>query len=73
MYPSPQQEYEKQMHFIYEEQEKMKLRKLEREIKNKMAERHDYQAYYYRPAVAKYHRVAKEVADELDALAGDRV
>lgn len=73
MHTSPQQEYEKQMHFIWEEQEKMKLRKLEKEIKAQMAERHDYQAYYYRPSVAKYHRVAKEVADELEALSGDRV
>lgn len=72
MYPSPQQEYEKHCHFIYEEQEKIKLRKLEAQIREKMGERHDYQAYYYRPATAKYHRVAKEVADELQSLSGDR-
>lgn len=72
IYTSPQEEYEKTLHTIYVEQQKMKLRKLEKEIKEKMAERRDYQAYYYRPVTAKYHRVAKQVADELDALEGDR-
>lgn len=72
LYPSPQQDYEKMCHFLYEENEKMKLRELEKQIRAKMAERKDYQAYYYRPAIAKYHRVAKEVADELEALQGTR-
>ena len=69
---SPQEEYEKQCHVINEEQQKMRLRKLEAEIKAKMAERRDYQAYYYRPVMAKYHRVAKQVAEELEALEGER-
>lgn len=71
IYCSPQQDYEKQCHAIYEEQEKIKLRKLEALIHAKMGERRDYQAYYYRPATAKYHRVAKEVSDGLEALQGD--
>lgn len=45
--------------------------KLEAEIRLKMSERNDYQAYYYRPTVAKYHRISKEAADELEALRGD--
>jgi NADH dehydrogenase (ubiquinone) 1 beta subcomplex subunit 5 len=72
MYPSPQEEYERTLHFIYEEELKMKLRKLEKDIKDKMAERRDYQAYYYRPVDAKYHRIAKQVAEELKELEGDR-
>lgn len=44
---------------------------LEGEIRRKMSERNDYQAYYYRPTVAKYHRISKEAADELEALRGD--
>lgn len=68
---SPQEDYEKMCHFLYEESKKMELRQLEKDIKAKMAERRDYQAYYYRPIIAKYHRVAKEVAEELEALAGD--
>lgn len=71
IYPSPQQEYEKMLHNIWEEQEKMGVRKLEKQIREKMAERNDYQAYYYKPATAKYHRVAKQAANELEALEGD--
>lgn len=56
VYSSPQQEYEKMCHHLYEEQEKIAIRKLEREIREKMAERNDFQAYYYRPSIAKYHR-----------------
>jgi len=36
-----------------------------------MAERNDYQAYYYRPVIAKYHRVSKEAADYLESIRGD--
>ncbi|KAK7789471.1 hypothetical protein R5R35_012246 [Gryllus longicercus] len=68
---NPQQEYEKFLHFVYEEQEKKQLRILEKEIKRKMAERHDYQAYYYRPVTGKYSRVAKESADKIEELTGN--
>lgn len=71
IYTSPQQEYEKMCHYIFEEQEKIKLRKLEAQIRSVMAENQDYQAYYYKPATAKYHRVYKQVAEELEALRGD--
>lgn len=36
-----------------------------------MSERLDYQAYYYRPAIAKYHRISREAAVELEELRGD--
>lgn len=72
IYPSPQQDYEKMCHYIKEEMEKMELRKLEKLVKEKMSDRHDYQAYYYRPGIAKYHRVAKEAADQLMELDGDK-
>lgn len=71
VYPSPQQEYEKMLHVINEEQEKAALRKLENQVRDKMAERHDYQSYYYRPASAKYARISKENADYLESLRGD--
>lgn len=71
IYASPQQEYEKMCHMLHEEQELMAIRKLEREIREKMSERNDFQSYYYRPGIAKYHRVAKKAADELEALEGD--
>uniref|UniRef100_A0A2M4ACR1 NADH dehydrogenase [ubiquinone] 1 beta subcomplex subunit 5, mitochondrial n=1 Tax=Anopheles triannulatus TaxID=58253 RepID=A0A2M4ACR1_9DIPT len=69
--PSPQQEYEKMLHHLHEENEKAMIRALEKQVREKMAERNDYQSYYYRPAVGKYHRVAKEAAEELEALRGD--
>lgn len=59
------------LHVIQEEQERMALRKLEIQVKDKMAERRDYQSYYYRPAIAKYHRISKESADYLDSIRGD--
>ncbi|XP_035907593.1 NADH dehydrogenase [ubiquinone] 1 beta subcomplex subunit 5, mitochondrial [Anopheles stephensi] len=69
--PNPQQEYEKMLHHIYEENEKAQIRALEKEVRAKMAERNDYQSYYYRPAIGKYHRVAKEAAEKLESLRGD--
>ncbi|XP_045514523.1 NADH dehydrogenase [ubiquinone] 1 beta subcomplex subunit 5, mitochondrial [Pieris brassicae] len=68
---SPQQEYEKFLHFIDEEAQKMKLRQLEKDVVSKMAERHDYQAYYYRPMINKYLRVNKQTGDEMLNRLGD--
>lgn len=59
------------LHVLQEEQERMALRKLELKVRDKMAERHDYQSYYYRPAVAKYARISKEQADYLESIRGD--
>lgn len=56
------------LHLIQEEQEKVQLRRLEAQVKSKMSERHDYQAYYYRPAIGKYARISKETADKLKDL-----
>ncbi|XP_044732257.1 NADH dehydrogenase [ubiquinone] 1 beta subcomplex subunit 5, mitochondrial-like [Chrysoperla carnea] len=71
IFPNPQQEYEKMMHYLYEEHEKIQIRNLEKKIRNLMNERHDYQAWYYRPGIAKYHRASKEAADYLLSLRGD--
>ncbi|CAG4960169.1 unnamed protein product [Parnassius apollo] len=68
---NPQQDYEKFMHFIDEEQQKAKLRALEKEIIKKMSERQDYQAYYYRPMVNKYLRTNKQVGDDIYNRVGD--
>lgn len=59
------QDYEKFLHFIDEEAQKVKLRALEKEILKKMSERQDYQAYYYRPMVNKYMRLEKQAGDEI--------
>ncbi|XP_058463325.1 NADH dehydrogenase [ubiquinone] 1 beta subcomplex subunit 5, mitochondrial [Malaya genurostris] len=69
--PNPQQDYEKILHMLYEENEKREMLELEKQVRNKMAERNDYQSYYYRPAIGKYHRVAKEAADYLESIRGD--
>lgn len=71
IYPSPQQEYEKILHYIYVENEKAQIRKLEDKVHQMMNDRNDYQAYYYRPASAKHYRVSKEAADYLESLRGD--
>ncbi|KAG8233598.1 hypothetical protein J437_LFUL001009 [Ladona fulva] len=68
---SPQQEYEKMLHMVYEEAERMKLRKLEKEVKAKMAERGDYKAYYYLPAYPKYYRYSRELGEKLESIQGD--
>ncbi|XP_055531542.1 NADH dehydrogenase [ubiquinone] 1 beta subcomplex subunit 5, mitochondrial [Wyeomyia smithii] len=68
---NPQQDYEKMLHHLYEESERMQMRALEEKVREKMAERNDYQSYYYRPAIGKYHRVAKEAADHLKSIRGD--
>ncbi|XP_023946495.2 NADH dehydrogenase [ubiquinone] 1 beta subcomplex subunit 5, mitochondrial [Bicyclus anynana] len=68
---SPQQEYEKFLHFIDEEAQRKKIRALEKEVEQKMAERNDYQAYYYRPMVNKYLRIERKVGDDIMDRIGD--
>ncbi|XP_052746816.1 NADH dehydrogenase [ubiquinone] 1 beta subcomplex subunit 5, mitochondrial-like [Bicyclus anynana] len=68
---SPQQEYEKFLHFIDEEKQKAKLRALEKQVLSKMAERHDYKSYYYRPVYNKYIRINKKIGDSLIMEMGD--
>lgn len=63
IYTDPQQDYEKYCCYLFVEQEKIKLRELEQAILKKMAERNDYQAYYYKPVPGKYYRAIKEQSD----------
>lgn len=71
IFNSPQQEYEKFLHVVYEESEKQKLRQLEKDVKAKMAERNDYQAYYYKPTTAKYHHASRAASEHVGRLRGD--
>lgn len=48
----------------------MLLRELEINIKNKMAENADYQAYYYRPVTGKYLRGYKQSSEEMKERIG---
>lgn len=59
------------MHHLYIENEKRLLRLLYRDVKKKMEERKDYQAYYYRPVTSKYLKVSKEAADFLEGVWGN--
>ncbi|KOB66699.1 Lethal(3)neo18 [Operophtera brumata] len=68
---NPQQDYEKFLHFVDEEKQRIKMRELEKKIIRKMGERKDYQAYYYRPMVNKYLRINKQTGEELHERLGD--
>lgn len=68
---NPQQEYEKYLAHLFIENEKKMIRFLEDDIKLKMKERDDYQAYYYRPVLAKYHRRVKQATDYVETISGD--
>ncbi|OWR41227.1 lethal [Danaus plexippus plexippus] len=68
---NPQQEYEKFMHYIDEEAQKVKLRSLENEVLQNIKERHDYKAYYYRPLYNKYLRINKANGEEIYNRLGD--
>ena len=68
MYPSPQQEYEKILHHLFEENEKSQIRLLESQIREIMYRRNDYKSYYYRPVMAKYYRISKESSDFIKSL-----
>ncbi|KAJ8890074.1 hypothetical protein PR048_009581 [Dryococelus australis] len=68
----PQQEYEKYLHHIHEEEEKRQIRLLQKKVLTKMGERGDYQGYYYRPLteVIKGSRVNQELEEERQKKAG---
>ncbi|XP_059612997.1 NADH dehydrogenase [ubiquinone] 1 beta subcomplex subunit 5, mitochondrial [Phlebotomus argentipes] len=69
---TPQQEYEKYCHHIYEENEKRQLRLLETRVKELMRDRNDYQAYYYRAVMAKYYRTARKASKDLEETYGQQ-
>lgn len=71
IYSPPQQDYERRLHAIYVENEKIQLRFLEEKVQNLIRDRRDYQAYYYRPVTAKNLRVSKEAFNYLQTLWGD--
>lgn len=61
VFEHPAEEYERKMHLLNEENEKVLLRRIEKQVKNVMAIRNDYQAWYYSPQLlpakgARYFR-----------------
>ncbi|KAL5235711.1 hypothetical protein ACI65C_003121 [Semiaphis heraclei] len=67
IYPSPQQQYEKYLHTLYEEDEKFKVRMVANKINEMMKDRSDYKSFYYRPISANHHRIAKESMDRRES------
>ncbi|XP_050692217.1 NADH dehydrogenase [ubiquinone] 1 beta subcomplex subunit 5, mitochondrial-like [Eriocheir sinensis] len=57
---SHQMDYEKYLHYMYEENEMKEMRRIEAKVKDLMATRLDSQAHYYRPILTKYHKMVKE-------------
>ncbi|XP_043280854.1 NADH dehydrogenase [ubiquinone] 1 beta subcomplex subunit 5, mitochondrial [Venturia canescens] len=71
IYNPPQMEYEKYLHYLWEESELIKIRRLEAQIHDLMYERKDYRAYYYQPYEGKYIRSSyKWEADARDLYKG---
>lgn len=71
-FANPQQEYEKYLAYIFVEHEKIRLRQLEKKVKTLMHERQDYQAYYYKPVMAKYYRQSREYYEERLSMRGEK-
>ncbi|KAH0945087.1 hypothetical protein HN011_007329 [Eciton burchellii] len=71
--PSPQQEYEKYMHYIYHENEVRKVRKLEAQVEDAMAANHDYRSSNYFQEIygSKYMYKYKDLNEKLPPM--DRV
>lgn len=59
------------LHGIWEETEKMKMRELENRVMELMKNRNDYQAYYWRPGIAKYHRLSRSLATRDEEQQGE--
>jgi len=70
IYASPQQQYEKYLHSLYEEDEKFKIRMVANKINDMMKEKSDYKSFYYRPISANLYRVSKERMDKSEETEG---
>lgn len=72
LFPSPQQEYEKYLHYIYHEDQVRRVRLLEQKVKAAMAENRDYRSspYFREIYGAKYLHKYRKALDEM-ADAGD--
>jgi len=60
LFLDPRQAHERKLHIINIESEKMIMRRIEATVQSMMAQRHDYQAWFYRPVWGMYHRIERE-------------
>ncbi|XP_064459532.1 NADH dehydrogenase [ubiquinone] 1 beta subcomplex subunit 5, mitochondrial-like [Ornithodoros turicata] len=71
VYPYPQQNYEKMMHYLQTEHERVQLRAIEEKVRFLMKERGDYQSWYYIPYESKYTKADLRDAEANADAAGD--
>jgi len=60
LHVSPQEGYEKLLHGIFEQDEKVKIATIDDKVRRLIKKRKDYKAYYYRPINANYLRIENE-------------
>ncbi|XP_045620413.1 NADH dehydrogenase [ubiquinone] 1 beta subcomplex subunit 5, mitochondrial [Procambarus clarkii] len=70
MCTSHQQDYEKYLHFMYDENEKKQIRLTEKKVRDLMSERGDSKAMYYRPILTRYHRMVRDEYEKLEHIRG---
>lgn len=71
-HPSPQEVYEKKMDRVYEEDEIKKIKALTMKLDDMMAEKEDYQLYYYKPiSIRNFRRREEEAYDIRDRWGGN--
>lgn len=64
-FPSPQQEYEKYLHYMYHENQLRKVRLLEQQVYNAMGTKGDYRGPYFKEFYgAKYLHLHRKSLDE---------
>lgn len=68
IYSTPQKEYEKQMHVINMENEKRKLRLLERKVNMLMGTRGDYKGWYYVPTGERRAYIQRGIVEDRKEL-----
>ena len=61
LFEHPAIDYERKLHVLNREMERMMLKRIEFQVRNIMAVRNDYEAWYYEPAPAKHVRVNRDV------------
>jgi NADH dehydrogenase (ubiquinone) 1 beta subcomplex subunit 5 len=72
LFPSPQQEYEKYLHYIYREKQLQKVRLLEQRVNDAIAKNHDYRSSSYFREIygAKYlYKYRQHMDDQM--MSGD--
>ncbi|XP_041378398.1 NADH dehydrogenase [ubiquinone] 1 beta subcomplex subunit 5, mitochondrial-like [Gigantopelta aegis] len=70
IYDSPEKIHERNLHFLKEEMETSKLRKLEKKVKEVMYQRQDYKGWYFIPMDKSRIEMAREAERETAALRG---